>query len=330
MKTKLTLLLLTFSLLLAGCGGFAFAAPQPTATTTATASPLPPSATDAPSLTPTLAPTFTPSPTPTPTWVRQGPDAVAVPILMYHHVELNPIGSNYRISAARFEDQLRLLRDWEYTTITTSMLVNAILNGAELPPRPIIITFDDNNLDNYTVAFPIMQKYGFTGVLYVPYNFIGADGYMNADQLKEMAAAGWEIGSHSLSHPNLNSMAPDRLRAEIVDSRQRLEALLGVPVLTFAYPFGDVSSSSVDYVKFAGYIAGMGASGFQWQQGLSNLFVLQRCEIRGNEDAKTFIRFLPWQGDPAYLPTDTPTPTLKPTRTPIPTYTQYPTQTPSP
>ena len=296
----------------AGCGNVDlpfFATKTPTLTLTP---PLAPSATATITPSPTITPTFTPSPIPTATWVSQGPDAVKVPILMYHHVEVSPINSNYRVSASKFEDQLRLLRDWEYTTITTTMLVNAIQQGAELPPRPIVITFDDNNLDNYTVAFPIMKKYGFTGLLYVPYNYIGADGYMTANQLKEMAAAGWEIGSHSLNHPNLNIMPPERLRAEIVDSRKELEGLLGVPILTFAYPFGDVSSDAVDYVKFANYIAAMGATGFTADQGLGNLFNLQRCEIKGGEDVKTFIRFLPWQGDPAFLPTVTPTPTSTP------------------
>jgi peptidoglycan/xylan/chitin deacetylase (PgdA/CDA1 family) len=332
MKLKLVFILLTFGLLASACNGMAFAAPAETVTAiaTATASPLPPTETAAASLTSTITPTFTHSPVPTATWVRQGPDAVQVPILMYHHIEAAPIESNYRVSASKFEDEVKLMHNWGYTTITTTMLVNAIQQGAALPPRPVIITFDDNNLDNYTIAFPIMQKYGFTGVLYVPYNYIGADGYMTADQLKEMAAAGWEIGSHSLSHPNLTAMPAARLRSEIVDSRKKLGALLGVPILTFAYPFGNVGSAAVDYVKFAGYIAGMGATGFTADQGSSNLFVLQRCEIKGWEDAKTFIRFLPWWGDPIFLPTDTPTPTLKPTRTPIPTYTQYPTKTPSP
>jgi peptidoglycan/xylan/chitin deacetylase (PgdA/CDA1 family) len=104
-------------------------------------------------------------------------------------------------------------------------------------------------------------------------------------------------------------MPQERLRAEIVDSRKKLEGLLGVPILTFAYPYGDVGSTTVEYVKFANYIAAMGATGFTADQGLSNLFVLQRCEIKGSEDAKTFIRFLPWQGDPAFLPTVAPTPT---------------------
>jgi peptidoglycan/xylan/chitin deacetylase (PgdA/CDA1 family) len=142
---------------------------------------------------------------------------------------------------------------------------------------------------------------------------------MNADQIKEIAAAGWEIGSHSVSHPApgyLNSITPERLRYEVVQSRLDLETALNLPVLTFAYPSGEVNSDIVDYVKFAGYIAGMGATGFTANQELSNLFVLQRCEIKGSEDAKTFIRFLPWHGDPIFLPTDTPTPTMVPTQTP--------------
>jgi hypothetical protein len=119
------------------------------------------------------------------------------------------------------------------------------------------------------------------------------------------------------------------MRREIVGSRQLLEDLLQLPILTFAYPFGLNSGAAVDYVHFAGYIAGMGATGFTADQGLGNLFVLQRVEIRASEDPKTIIRFLPWHGDPSFLPPDTPTATLPPTRTPIPTYTQYPSKTPA-
>lgn len=311
---------------MSGCNGMAFAAPAPTVTETAT----PPSSTETATvtLTPSITPTLPPTLTPTPTWVAQGPDNVKVPILMYHHIAVSPNDSRYYVSPDKFEDEIRLLHDWEYTSITAEMLVRAITEGASLPPHPIIITFDDANEDNYTNAFPIMKKYGFTGILYLPYDYVGTDGYLTVDQIKEMAAAGWEVGSHSLSHPNLTVLESQRLRAEIVDSRKKLQVLLGLPILTFAYPFGDVGSAEVDYVKFAGYIAGMGATGFTADQGTSNLFNLQRCEIKGSEDAKTFIRFLPWHGDPSFLPTDTPTPTPRPTRTPIPTYTQYPTKTP--
>ena len=77
----------------------------------------------------------------------------------------------------------------------------------------------------------------------------------------------------------------------------------------------------------AGYIAAMGATGYTADQGRSNLYELQRCEIKGSDDAKSILRFLPWLGDPAFIPTDTPTPTSTPSHTPIPTWTMYPTST---
>lgn len=286
--------LAVIAFLLAGCGLLPFAVP----TATPQPTPIPPSATRKPTATATVTPTPQPSTTPTPTWVVQGPNAIQVPILMYHHVEVAPINSALRVPAAKFDDEMKLLHDWGYTPITTSMLVLAITKGISLPPRPFIVTFDDANEDIYTTAFPILSKYGFTGVLYLPYDYIGTVGYMTVDQIKEMIAAGWEVGSHTLTHPNLFALEPAQLRAEIVDSRKKLAALLGVPILTFAYPFGDIPSGAVDYVHFAGYIAAMDAKGFTADQGLGNLFALQREEIAGNEDAITFIRFLPWHGDP--------------------------------
>jgi peptidoglycan/xylan/chitin deacetylase (PgdA/CDA1 family) len=320
-----TRLLIIAALLLWGCA----TAVVPTPTAEPPTATLPPSATPTASATPSVTPTSPPSATPTPAWVMQGPRDVQVPILMYHHIAVSPIGSRYYVPPDKFESELKLLHDWGYETITTTQLVEAINHGALLPPHPMILTFDDANEDNYTNAFPTMKKFGFTGVLYVPYDYIGTHGYLSVANIEEMAAAGWEVGSHTLSHPgNFLALDSAALRAEIVDSRKRLQALLDLPILTFAYPFGENTESAVDYVHFAGYIAGMGATGFTADQGTGNLFVLQRCEIKGSDDAKTMTRFLPWLGDPAFLPTDTPTVTPLPTRTPIPTYTQYPTRTP--
>jgi peptidoglycan/xylan/chitin deacetylase (PgdA/CDA1 family) len=312
--------------LLVGCNASLFAAH--TATATQTETPPPPTETITPSPTfPAISTTSAPLPEPSPTWVAQGPDHIRVPILLYHHIAVSPIDSRYYVSPSKFEEEIKLLHDWNYTPITTSMLVEAITNGTSLPPRPIIITFDDGHEDNYLNAFPIMKKYGFVGVLYLVVTYMNTPTSMTTDEAKEMAAAGWEIGSHSETHPSLVvDMA--NLRYEIVQSRKDLQTMLGVPILTFAYPFGIAGSGAIDYVKFAKYIGAMGASGFTGDQGKGNLFLLQRCEIKGSDDAKTIVRFLPWLGDPAFLPTDTPTATAVPTRTPIPTYTQYPTRTP--
>ena len=332
MKHRHSIIVALLAALLAGCSGMIFDAPSPTATQTA--SPLPPTPTATVTLTPSITPTFTEAPTPTPTWVTQGPRQVQVPIFMYHHVTNSPILSEYYVPPDKFDQEMKLLHDWGYTTITTSMLVTAIAKGASLPPRPIIITFDDSWGSQYTNAFPVMQKYGFTGVLYTVVGYINKPTglptdptYMTTDQIKEMAAAGWEIGSHTETHQNITIMTDDQLHFEIVQSRKDLEQELGVPILTFAYPFGGANSAVTDYVHFAGYIAAMGATGFTADQGVSNLYELQRCEIKDSDDAKSIIRFLPWLGDPSLIPTDTATPTSTPSRTPIPTWTMYPTST---
>jgi peptidoglycan/xylan/chitin deacetylase (PgdA/CDA1 family) len=323
---KIFILVMGLSILLSGCGTGVFAKPIPTTTITVTLLPPNETATATPTRFATIPPTFTASPNPTVTWVHQGPGTVLVPIILYHWIAVSPINSQYYVAPDKFEEEMKLLHDWGYTTITTELLIKAITNGADLPPRPIIITFDDGHLNNYTTAFPIMKEYGFTGAVYIIDNYMGTDQYMNADQIKEMAAAGWEVGSHSISHMDLTSLEPPRQRYEVVESRTMLEEKLGVPILTIAYPFGISDPGVIDYAHFAGYIGGMGL-GFTYDQGVSNLYTLQRRDIKGTYDVKQFAAFLPWQGDPVFLPTDTPTPTLTPSRTPIPTYTWVPTKT---
>ena len=302
---KILLLMMGLSILLSGCGTGLFA--TATTTPTATLTPLPPTETATPTQTFTVTPTFTPSPSPTAILVFQGPKQVFVPILLYHRIDVSPTGSEYYVTPDKFEEEMKLLSDWGYTTITTELLIKSINEGAEMPVRPIVITFDDGNLDNYTTAFPIMQKYGFTGVVYIVGNYLGAEKYMNADQIREMSAAGWEVGSHSISHADLTKVGATLQRYEIVQSRIDLENKLGVPVLTFAYPFGISDSSAIDYAQFAGYIGGM-SLGVTYDQGSFNLFTLQRREIKGYYDILKFADLLPWKGDPAFLPTGTPAP----------------------
>src|SRR5258708_785261 len=202
-------IILSAALVLSACSGMAFAAPNPSSARTL----LPPTETATITPSPSLTPTFTQTTIPTPTWVSQGPNRVQVPILLYHHILVAPPGSAFCVpvdprcvSPQRFDDELKLLHNWGYTSITTSMLVAAILQGGLLPPRPIIISFDDGNEDNYTNAFPSMKKYGFTGVLYIVGGYIDQPNYLTTAQIKEMAAAGWEVGSHSMTHHNLTVM----------------------------------------------------------------------------------------------------------------------------
>jgi hypothetical protein len=93
----------------------------------------------------------------------------------------------------------------------------------------------------------------------------------------------------------------DRQKDEIVDSRMKLQSLLDIPILTFAYPFGAYNSDSVHYAHFAGYIAAMGL-GNETLQGNNNLFYLYRKTVIGNQGLEAFALLLPWRGDLTSLP----------------------------
>ncbi len=179
-----------------------------------------------------------------------------------------------------------------YRTITVEQLAQAIRLGAPLPSRPIILTFDDGSESVYTDALPIMQKYGFTGTAYIVYNYIGAGLYMDRDQIRELYAAGWEIGSHSITHIELPTR-PGKQEDEIVSSKRRLESYLNLPIRSFAYPFGAYDADSLYHVKFAGYIAAMGL-GDESVQETANIFYLYRQSITAGTSMESFAKLLPW------------------------------------
>ena len=300
-----------------GCGGLALIQPTPTHTPEPTGTRIPlPIPTESATLQPTFPSTgtFTPHPsetqpptltftqtnTPIPQWFLQGPGDLVVPILLYHHIGLSPSNSPYYVSAYDFEQQMHLLHEWGYQTISVELLVRAIREGAELPPKPIILTFDDGSVTVHTTAFPIMQKYNFTGTVYIVLNFIGITNYMDEEQIRELYNAGWEIGSHSTSHVSLTERL-DRQRDEIVDSRHKLQNRLGLPVLTFAYPFGAYNEDSVHFAQFAGYIAAMGL-GDSSLQGTKNLYYLYRMDVTSRTGLQDFAASLPWRGDMNNLP----------------------------
>jgi peptidoglycan/xylan/chitin deacetylase (PgdA/CDA1 family) len=254
-----------------------------------------PSLTFTPSPTDTPIPTDTPVPsfTPTMTWNPAG--LVIAPILLYHHIGDVGYSNRYYVSPDTFREQMQALHDWGYSTITPSDLVNVLINGGELPSRPVVITFDDGNLDVYQNAFPIMQEMGFVGAFYIVANRLESNGYVNVGQLQEMAAAGWEIGSHGMSHIDLTiDYSVERL--EVLQSRLTLEDAIGVPVKTFAYPFGLADSFVYEKVSEYGYRAGMGL-GSSYQHTLGTLFYLSRREVHGDYNLTNFAALLPWSGN---------------------------------
>jgi peptidoglycan/xylan/chitin deacetylase (PgdA/CDA1 family) len=249
-----------------------------------------------PSVTLTPSPTNTSTPTQTPTWVFNEPGQVVVPILLYHHVEGDVSSSRYYVSIPDFRDQMQALHDWGYTAIPISLVLDALIDGAELPPKPIVITFDDGNRNIYDNAFPIMRKYDYPGVFYIVGNRVNSGtNIAHAPELKEMIDAGWEIGSHSYTHADL-TLNHNIARYEILQSKLDLESALDTDVDTFAYPFGTVDPYLAQKVSDYGYRAGMGL-GTSWTHTWGSLFYLNRIEIHGDFSIEYLESLLPWQGE---------------------------------
>ena len=260
---------------------------QPTSTQTNTATI---TATASPTVTPTE--TSTPTPVPTATWAVVGPGEVVAPILLYHHIDPEQSNPRYNVLPEVFAAQMQALEDWGYTTITAKQLIKAITKGEPLPPRPIVITFDDGHYSVYENAFPIMQEHGFFGVTYIVANRLKSYGFTGVPQLEEMISAGWEVGSHSFTHSDLtldHSIAFN----EIFVSRDNLTQVLSKPVKTFAYPYGKIDAYVTSRTMKWGYIGAMGL-GIGYTHNLNSVYYLQRIEVEGTYDMEKFASLLPW------------------------------------
>ena len=199
--------------------------------------------------------------------------------------------SRYQVSIPDFQAQMQALDEMGYTVITISTLVDVLLDGGELPEKPVVITFDDGHQSVYENALPIMSEYGFPGVFYIVANRInGSPDFVTIPQIKEMIDAGWEIGSHSYSHADLtlNHAIADK---EIGQSKNDLESALSTSVETFAYPYGTIDSFTAQKVSDYGYRAGMGL-GTSKIHTWNTLFYLNRIEIYGYYTLDTFTEIL--------------------------------------
>jgi peptidoglycan/xylan/chitin deacetylase (PgdA/CDA1 family) len=187
-----------------------------------------------------------------------------VPILMYHRIAVlrgdePQVTVGLTVDPGEFLLQMSWLHDQGYTTISQLQLYRALEEGAPLPEKPIMLTFDDGYRGVATVAAPMMSKFGFIGTAYVITDRIAkskkaAPTWMTWSQLRILEQRGWDIGSHTVSHTELPGMSEEDALQTLRRSRSTLERNLGHPVQWFCYPAGAVDDTSVDWVRQAGYV----------------------------------------------------------------------------
>lgn len=175
-----------------------------------------------------------------------------LPILMYHSIADVP-GNPNCVAPDRLLEQLLHLQNAGYQAISFQDL-KEWHEGTPLPEKPIMLTFDDGYRDNYLAAFPILQELNMKATVFMTTGNFTKPNFLSEEMVKEMAASGLvEFGAHTVHHYDLTKQAPAVHEQEVKQSKADLEQLLGVPILAFAYPYGNFTDKTIEYVKQAGY-----------------------------------------------------------------------------
>lgn len=204
-------------------------------------------------------------------------DDEKVLVLNYHMV--NRMFISLAIDPEDFDWQMKYLVDHGYHTISPEELYAFLEGKGTLPDRPVLITFDDGYVDNYTNAYPILKKYNLKATIFIVTGFVSErKGYLTWDQLREMEQHGITAQSHTVTHAPLPELSDERIREELVVSKQQAEAELGHPIEFIAYPTGVHDLHIVGIAKEAGY-----KGGFTVKYGnvdrSSNVYAMERVPV---------------------------------------------------
>jgi peptidoglycan/xylan/chitin deacetylase (PgdA/CDA1 family) len=183
-----------------------------------------------------------------------------VPILCYHQIrDWKPTDSkvsrDYIVPPAAFAAQMRMLADSGYHTISPDQLYAYLISGARLPSKPILLSFDDTDLDQYTVAYPEMKKYGFKGMFFIMTVSLGKTHYMSREQVHTLSEEGNTIGSHTWDHHNVKKYEGNDWITQLDKPTKQLEQITGKSIRYFAYPFGLWNTAAFPELKKRGFVA---------------------------------------------------------------------------
>jgi peptidoglycan/xylan/chitin deacetylase (PgdA/CDA1 family) len=216
---------------------------------------------------------------------------IRVPVLMYHYVSPLPsdadaIRRDLTVEPDVFESHLRYLVEQGYETISLYQLYDALTRGVPLPPKPVVLTFDDGYRDHYDYVFPALRRYGLTGTFFIITGRADASdpAYLTWAEIAEMAQAGMSMEPHTKSHISLEGRNRDVLIYEMLGSHESLRAHTGSRAQMLSYPAGrydDLTLQMADEIGFELAVtteAGM-------HHTTSNTLELPRVRVSGETSA---------------------------------------------
>ncbi|MGI4728693.1 MAG: polysaccharide deacetylase family protein [Janthinobacterium lividum] len=213
-----------------------------------------------------------------------------IPVLCYHQIRnWKPTDSktakDYIVQENDFREQMKMLADSGYHTILPDELYQYLNENTPLPTKPIMLTFDDTDLDQYTLAAPQMKKYGFKGVFFIMTVSLGRPHYMTKDNVKELSDDGNVIASHTWDHHNVKKYQGQDWVTQIDKPTKKLEEITGKPIKYFAYPFGLWNEQAIPELKKRGFVAAFQLS--ERRDQTDPLFTIRRLLASGYWSAHT-------------------------------------------
>jgi peptidoglycan/xylan/chitin deacetylase (PgdA/CDA1 family) len=233
-----------------------------------------------------------PVPVPLPRRPFHGPRLrTPVPVLMYHAIGVPPMGAPYPelfVSRPLLRSQIAALAAAGYHAVTLERVWRAWHGRAGLPRKPVVLSFDDGYRGDFGAAMPLLRRRGWPAVL----NLLVANLHrhrwgLRAWMVRRMIRNGWEVDSHTLTHPDLAAVSDERLRREVRRSRVVLQRLFHVPVDFFCYPYGEFDARVIAAVRRAGYLAATTTL-----PGLalrSQPYTLRRVRVNGGEPPEVLV-----------------------------------------
>ena len=212
--------------------------------------------------------------------------AATLPVLTFHSLDHRESAISY--SPAAFRHVINKLLARGYQTLKLTEAAEYLRRNVAFPNRSCVLTFDDGYENVYTEAFPILEQHGLQATVFIA---IGGNSNIQADarlnsmnslsmlswgQIREMRHAGIDFGAHTLTHPDLTSLPPDRAELEIIQSRSVIEDALGTNVECFAYPYGRHNRHSREITRQHFTCAVSDRLGVVCAR--SNLFALERID----------------------------------------------------
>ena len=181
-----------------------------------------------------------------------------VPVLCYHHIRnfaasQSESMKSYSVTPTAFAEQMKALHDSGFQTVLPDQLYEYLVHDGPMPAKPVMLTYDDTDEEQYSIGFNEMKRYGFKGVYFIMTIAMNRPRYMSKEQLKNLSDSGQVIAGHTWDHHMVTKYTGADWDTQLVKPQRQLEAITGKPIKYFAYPFGLWNKAAIPEIKSRGY-----------------------------------------------------------------------------